>query len=143
MAFVPNTKNIRSDGAQRKMVARGTFSQSDLGAASDDVAVVGLPEGAVITDCHLIVDTLFDGTTPTLTVEVLDLDGADLTAAVVLDTAQSSAAVGRFSSPIVAGIALPEPAVVTVKSNIADSTVGEGAVEVEYYVQGRSDENAD
>lgn len=143
MAFVPNTNNIRSDGAQAKKVARGTFTQAVLGAASDDVAVVGLPEGAVITDCHLVVDVLFDGTTPTLTVEVLDLDGADLTAAVVLDTAQASTAVGRFSTPIVTGIPIPVPSVVTVKNNVADSTVGSGAVEVEYYVQGRSDENAD
>jgi hypothetical protein len=143
MGFVANTLNIRSEGAQAKKVARGTFTQAVLGAASDDVAVVGLPEGAVITDCHLIVDTLFDGTTPTLTVEVLSLDGTDLTSAVVLDTAQASTAVGRFSSPIVTGIAIPEPSVVTVKNNAADSTVGAGAVEVEYYVQGRSDENAD
>lgn len=142
MAFVPNTLDKRSDGAQYKLVARGTFTQAVLGAASDDVAVVGLPEGAVITDCHLVVDTLFDGTTPTLTVEVLNLDGTDLAVPVVLDSAQASTAVGRFSSPIVSGVPLPAPAVVTVKNDVADSTVGAGAVEVEYYVQGRSNENS-
>ena len=140
MSLVANPLGKRSNGAQYKLVASGSVSQADLGAASDDVAVLELPGNAVITDCHLHVTTLFDGTLPTLTVEALNLDGTDLAAAVVLDSAQASTAVGRFSTAIAAD-EIPVPSVVTVKNDVADSTVGEARVDIEYYIAGRSNEN--
>lgn len=140
MALVTNPLGKRARGAQYKLVASGVVSQADLGAASDDVALFELPAGAVITDCHLHVTTPFDGTTPTLTVEALNLDGTDLTTPVVLDSAQSSATAGRFSSAITAA-QIPVPSVVTIKNDVADSTEGEARVDVEYYIEGRSNEN--
>ena len=140
MAFVENTLGKRARGAQYKLVASGVVTQADLGAASDDVALFELPAGAVITDCHLHVTTLFDGTSPTLTVEALNLDGTDLTAAVVLDSAQAATSTGRFSTAITAA-QIPVPCVVTIKNDVADSTVGAARVDVEYYIEGRSNEN--
>lgn len=150
MTLIADTLDSRSNGAQYKLVASGSVTQSatTLGAASADVKLFELPAGAVITACHLFVTTLFDGTSPTLTVEQLTLAGADLavpdgsgsTAAVVLDSAQSSANVGRYTGAVTAHPATV-PTIVTIKNDVADSTVGAATVEVEYWIQGRSNEN--
>jgi hypothetical protein len=142
MAFVTNPLGKRSNGSQYKLVASGVVTAAELGAASDDVAIFPLPGGIVVTDIHTITETAFDGTTPTVTVEALNPEtGADLSPAVVLDSAVSVATGGARTSAALTNAQIDVPSVVTVKNNAADSTVGQVRVEVEYYVVGRSNEN--
>lgn len=150
MALIADTLDSRSGGAQYKLVASGSVVQgaATLGAANADVKLFELPANAMITACHLFITTLFDGTTPTLTIEQLELDGSDLavsdsagsTTAVVLDSAQAATAVGRWTTAS-AHHPSNKASIVTIKNTATNSTVGACTVEVEYYVQGRSNEN--
>jgi len=139
MALIANTLNKRSEGVQRKLIGSGSTSHADTGTASDDVSLFELPAGAVITDTHAVVTTAYDGTTPTFQTEVLNLDGSDLGTPIVLDT-DVAGALGRTSVAVTAA-ATVAPTIVTIKNNATDSTVGAITVYVEYFVEGRSDEN--
>jgi len=141
MALIANTLNVRANGVTRKLVASGDVTHADTGAASDDVVLFELPAGSVITGTHAHITTAYDGTTPTLAIEVLNLDGSDLTSAVVLDADVDADALGRTSTYDVMPVATVAATVVTVKNTVADSTVGAATIDVEYYIQGRSDEN--
>ena len=142
MSFVTNPLGKRSLGNQYKLVASGRVTAAELGAASDDVALFPLPGNIVITDVHTVVETAFDGTTPTVTVECLNPDdGSDLSPAVVLDSAVDVDGTPARTSAAITADQIDVPSVVTVKNNAADSTVGQLRIEVEYYVVGRSNEN--
>ena len=140
MALITDSLGKNSVGAQYKLVGGGTADVTALGAASDDVVLCSLPGGAVITAVHTNITTLFDGTTPTLVPEVLNLDGSDLTVAIAF-TAVTATAVGT-TTQVSAEDALAAPCYLTVKNTAADSTVGEATVYVEYFIVGRANENA-
>ena len=139
MAIYANPLGKRSKGIQYKIASSGSFdiaaAIADGAAPDDDHEVFEVPAGAVITDVHVIPTTTVDGTTPTINVDLQDLGGGNpvALAAGVSPSARSSTAVTAARTTA--------PKIVTVNSTAADSTVGVGSVEVEYYVDGRSNEN--
>lgn len=141
MALVKDTYGKFSNGAHRKMVASGSIAVADMPTQTDDHVVFELPAGAVTTAGATRVTTAFDGTAAAIDVDLVDLDGDNN---IVLDAAVSKAAgnTAMDGAGIGYGVApLAAPHYCVVRSDDDTSTTGAVTVEVEYYIQGRSDEN--
>jgi len=139
MALIKDSLGKNSLGVQRLAVASGRATQEALGAASDEVVMFDLPAGTVITALYSVVTEVFDGTTPLLGVSTYNMDGT-LAAAGVLDAAVDGATLGITVAPVTAD-PTTAPIYVTVRNTVADSTEGVAEVYIEYFVEGRSDEN--
>jgi len=137
MALIRDSIGKYSQGAQRKMCVVGKATAADIGTNSLQIGEI--PAGAIVTDAHIVITEAFDGTTPALTTEVVDVDGTSLYG---LQSAVAATATGRTSGAVTA-----DPAtvvgIVAISNSAADSTAGEVQVIVEYFVPGgRADENA-
>lgn len=140
MALVKDPLGKLSNGVQRKVVASGSITVADMTTQTDDFVLFSVPAGTVVTGGVISVTTALDGAGAAIDVDLVDMDGANN---IIVDNAVSKA-LGRTNvdGAAITGTALTEPHYLVIRSDDDLSTVGAVTVDLEYYVQGRSDENA-
>lgn len=142
MALNRDSLGKYSDGVQYKLVSKGSRAYDAMLVAADQYVVGQLPEGAVITAAYVHVDKVFSAA-----VEKIDVDlvkEADGTGAIVVHADVDATALGRTEATgaAITQEPLTEPYLVVVGVDVGGNTTGEVTVEIEYHVQGRSNENA-
>lgn len=100
------------------------------------IAAMELPQGARVMGGSIVMDTAFDGTTPTMTL------GDDSEDTPTEDRYMSAGAVAAADTPVAVvnsdGWEVPQACNLTMKLSSADNTVGVGRLCVEYVVSGRA-----
>lgn len=125
--------NLSTHARQWLLLAEQVFDFSDLTATPSPV-VLNLPQGAIFLRGFLQVETVFNGTTPTVSI------GGNAGAAVYL-AATSIGALGSTSITLSQGI---KPAgdkiIITPNAGAIASTAGQARLIIEYIIAGRSTE---
>jgi len=105
----------------------------DLTFASGTTTVIGgLPAGAMVTGIVVVVSTLFNGTTPTITVGIIDATGA-ATATYYVSSGISLAAAGVIAGTLAAtALPLATNSQVTVTRSETGSAAGVAKVIVRF-----------
>lgn len=128
--------SILTDARQWPLVAIVEFTQAQLptGVAVD---VLELPEGAVVTDIAVVIDTAFDSVTSDT------IDVGDATTADRYDTDVNGQVVGRTpGTPTGFQTTSAEPNIRLTNTAVGtEGTAGAGRLIVEYVVAGRHNEN--
>lgn len=130
-----------SKGAQYKLVTAGSRGYADMLVAADQYVVGELPAGAVITAAYIHIDEVF-----TATLEKVDVDivkKTDGSGAIVVHADVDALTLGRTEATgaAITQEPLTEPYLIVVGVDVGGNTSGQVTVEVEYHVQGRSNEN--
>lgn len=141
MALVKDPLGKLSDGVQRKTVASGSITVADLSATqTDDHVIFQVPAGAVVTGGVISVTEVFDAALEDINVDLVDLDGLN---PIVVHAAADALTLGRTDAAgaAITGAALTAPHYLVVSVVVGGNTTGAVTVDLEYYVQGRTDEN--
>lgn len=142
MALNRDSLGKYSDGVQYKLVSRGSRGYADMAVAADQYVVGQLPQGAVITAAYIHINTVFDATLEKVDVDLVK--ESDGTGAIVVHADVDALAAGRTEATgaAITQEPLTEPYLVVVGVDVGGNTQGEVAVEIEYHVVGRSNENS-
>ena len=101
-------------------------------ASGTTTTIGGLPAGAMVTGIVVVVSTLFNGTTPTITVGIIDASGA-ATATYYVSSGTSLAAAGVIASTLAAtALPLATNSSVTVTRSETGSSAGAAKVIVRF-----------
>ena len=138
MALVTDNLGKFSNGNQHKIVQSGERGYADMAAIADLYVIGQVPGGAVITNALVRVKTVFDAAVEKVDLSLVKRDG---TGAIALVTAADALTVGTTLDAGLALTTLAEPYLIVVNNDVGGNTQGLVAAEVEYYVEGRSNEN--
>lgn len=140
MALIKDSLGKNEVGAQYKLVASGSIASGDMAVQTDDHVLFALPAGSVVTAASIHVTTVFTASVEKLDVDLVDMAGAN---PIVVAAATDALVLGRTDAAgaAITGDALTEPHYVVIRNDVAGNTAGEATVDVEYYIQGRANEN--
>lgn len=132
-------ETAKNKGAQWVLSVQGTEYGASVLAG---YAVIGeILGGAILQRADMSIIEVFDGTTPTVQLVLVDLDGSSNPVELIA-ASDADAAVDHFSAPdLVAVNQLASPKKLAIKGVAADSTVGEVHASVNFTVPGRTNEN--
>jgi hypothetical protein len=129
--------NITNRSHQWQLALEQPFDFSDFATAATIANIAPkLPMGAMVLSARMVIETVFNGTTPTLGVGITGTTGKYIATAAVLT------ATGLVAGATVTGIPLAseETLVLTPNAGAIASTAGKGRVVIEYVVAGRGNE---
>lgn len=140
MALVKDTYGALTGGSQYKLVASGSITIADMDTQTDNYALFSLPAGSVVTAAVISITTAFTASSEKVDVDLVDMDGANAIVVHAAATATTPARIAATGAAITTA-ALTAPHYVVVRNDVAGNTAGAVTVDVEYYIQGRSNEN--
>ena len=130
MALFPDTR-------QYPLVAVVDFTQADL-PTGVEVPVLQLPQNSVVTQIDVVIDTAFDSVTS----DTIDVGDTTLT------TRYSTSINGQTAGSIQAGVptgfqtTAAEPNITLLNTQVGgEGSAGVGRLIVEYFIDGRANEN--
>lgn len=130
-----------SAGSQYKLVCAGSRGYADMSVAGDQYVVGELPAGAVITAAYIHIDEVFDAALEKVDVDIVKKE--DGSGGIVVHADVDALTLGRTEATgaAITQEPLTEPYLIVVGNDVGGNTQGQVTVEVEYHVQGRSNEN--
>lgn len=129
--------NVTNRMHQYSLTLEQAFDFSDFASAAAIAAIAPkLPTNAMVQSAKLTVETIFNGTTPTLGVGILGNTGKYVATSAVLTATGTVAGATQSGIPLAA----EETLLLTPNAGAIASTAGKGRIVIEYVVAGRGNE---